>query len=121
MEQWERCLNDLRTFFDPPNAKLQIGSRDFFGLWPLYLSLTRFSSHLYVVGASGQGKSKFLQHLLYELSTKGWGCGVFDPHSDLASDLLAQLAAYPSPAWLSDPKNRERVIYLDPARTDYLM
>ncbi len=121
MEQWERWLNDLKTFFDPPNAKLQLGVRDFFGLWPLYLSLTRFSSHLYVVGASGQGKSKFLQHVLYELSTKGHGCGVFDPHSDLASDLLAQLATHPTQQpWLSYPYNQQRIVYLDPSRTDYI-
>ncbi len=121
MDQWT-WLNDLKTFFDPPNAKLQIGTRDFFGLLPIYLSLKRFSSHLYVVGASGQGKSKFLQHVLFELSTKGWGCGVFDPHSDLASDLLAQLAAHPKPKpWLSYPFNQQRIIYLDPSRTDYII
>src|SRR5215212_2968778 len=94
MDQWQ-WLNDLQTFFDPPHTKLHIGSGDFFGLFPIYMSLKRFSSHLYVVGASGQGKSKFLQHALFELCTKGHGAGVFDPHSDLASDLLAQLAAYP--------------------------
>src|SRR4051812_47274068 len=122
MEHWERWLNDLRTFFDPPNAKLQIGSRDFFGIWPLYLSLKRFSTHLYVVGASGQGKSKFLQSVLYQLSTKGWGCGVFDPHSDLASDLIAQLASYPhSKPWLAEPAHQQRVFYLDPSRSDYLV
>src|SRR4051794_16003327 len=122
MEQWERWLNDLRTFFDPPHTKLKMGARDFFGLWPLYLSLTRFSSHLYVVGASGQGKSKFLQHVLYELCTKNFGCGVFDPHSDLASDLLAQLAAHPTAKpWLSYPFNQKRIIYLDPSRTDYVL
>src|SRR5688500_11191405 len=92
MEHW---LNDLRTFFDPAQYKICIGSRDFFGIWPINISLKRFNTHLYVVGASGQGKSKFLQHVLHQLSTKGWGCGVFDPHSDLASDLLAQLGSHP--------------------------
>lgn len=119
MEQW---LNELRTFFDPPHTKLKIGSRYLFDLMPIYMSLSRFSSHLYVVGASGQGKSKFLQHTLFELSTKGWGCGVFDPHSDLASDLLAQLAAYPThKPWLSYPLNQQRIIYLDPSRNDYII
>lgn len=121
MDQWT-WLNDLKTFFDPPQTKLKIGVRDFFGLFPIYMSLKRFSSHLYVVGASGQGKSKFLQHVLYELSAKGWGCGVFDPHSDLASDLLAQLSAHPkAKPWLSYPYNQKRIIYLDPSRTDYIV
>lgn len=121
MDQWQ-WLNDLRTFFDPPHMKIRIGFRDFFGLIPLYLSLRRFNTHMYVVGTSGQGKSKFLQHVLFELATKGHGCGVFDPHSDLASDLLAQLAAYPSKrAWLSQPQNYRRVLYLDPSREDYVV
>lgn len=119
MDQW---LNDLRTFFDSPHTKLCIGARDRLGLWPVHLSLKRFNTHLYVVGASGQGKSKFLQHVLHELTTKGWGCGVFDPHSDLASDLLAQLAAYPKNSpWLYHPMNRRRVLYLDPSRSDYIV
>lgn len=121
MDQWQ-WLNDFRTFFDPPHTKLRIGSRDLLGLIPLYLSLRRFNTHMYVVGASGQGKSKFLQHALFELATKGWGCGVFDPHADLASDLLAQLATSPSTkAWLSYPQNYRRVLYLDPAREDYVV
>lgn len=121
MDQWQ-WLNDLRTIFDPPHLKIRIGSRDYFGLIPLYLSLRRFNTHMYVVGASGQGKSKFLQHVLFELTTKGHGCGVFDPHSDLASDLLAQLAAYPSKkAWLSQRQNYRRVLYLDPSREDYVV
>src|SRR5204863_4756061 len=121
MDHWQ-WLTDLRTFFDPPPSKLHMGARGFLGLWPLSLSLKHFSTHLYVVGASGQGKSKFLQSVLYQLATKGWGCGVFDPHSDLASDLLAQLASYPtSKPWLSYPYNQKRIVYLDPSRTDYVM
>jgi hypothetical protein len=122
MEQWQHWLADLQTFFDPPHTKIRIGSRDFFGLIPLWLSLKRFNTHAYVVGASGQGKSKFLQHFLYELATKGHGCGVFDPHSDLASDLLAQLGSYPrDKPWLANPVNRRRILYLDPSRSDYIV
>src|SRR5688500_9523667 len=110
MDQWQ-WLSDLKTFFDPSHTKIRIGSRSFFGLIPLWLSLKRFNTHLYVVGASGQGKSKFLQHVLYEMSTKGHGCGVFDPHSDLASDLLAQLGSYPrDKPWLAHPQNRQRIL-----------
>lgn len=108
-------------FSNRPKPQLLLGSHGLFGWSPVHLDLATFNSHLYCVGASGQGKSKFLQQLLFQLAVTGAGCGVFDPHSDLASDLLAQLASYPHPAWLSDPKNRERIIYLDPSRTDYLL
>jgi hypothetical protein len=121
MDQWQ-WLNDVRTFFDPPASKIHLGSRGLFGLWPISVSLKRFNTHLYVVGASGQGKSKLLQHVLFELTTKGHGCGVFDPHSDLAHDLLAQLAAYPkAKPWLSYPLNYRRILYLDPSRSDYII
>lgn len=115
-------FTDLRIWLDPPHTKLCIGSRALFGLWPVHLSLKRFNTHLYVVGASGQGKSKFLQHILFQLTTQGWGCGVFDPHSDLATDLVAQLATYPQKkVWLSQPANRQRILYLDPSRSDYIV
>jgi hypothetical protein len=78
--------------------------------------------HCYVVGATGTGKSKYLQHLLVHLITAGTGCGVIDPHSDLAHDLIAHLASYPKhKPWLADPTNRQRVVYLDPARTDHVV
>jgi hypothetical protein len=105
---------------------LTLGTRGPFGLRPVSLALDRLHTHLYVVGQSGQGKSKLLQHLLFQLATASWGCGVIDPHSDLANDLIAQLASYPRRhPWLSgnpdNSCNRQRVIYLDPSRTDYIV
>lgn len=110
--------------FGRRNTALTLGSRGLWGLHRLSLPLDDFNTHLYVVGQSGAGKSKFLQHLLCHLLTQTttWGAGVFDPHSDLASDVVAQLASYPHRRpWLSIPANRKRVIYVDPARTDYVI
>ncbi len=120
MGHWLTKFTSL--FTGNTSAKLRFGAWDRFGLLPVSVCLRDFNSHLYVVGQSGQGKSKFLQHLLFQLATSPWGCGIFDPHSDLATDLLAQLAAQPvGRAWLSQSANRQRLIYLDPARTDYLV
>ena len=120
MASW---YTNIQSFFTrSKQQRLRIGFWDAFGLIPISEPLDHFNTHLYVVGQSGQGKSKFLQHLLAQLTTTTWGCGLFDPHSDLASDLLAQLASHPRPQpWLSQPSNRQRVIYLDPSRTDYLL
>ena len=101
---------------------LYIGRSGPWGLWPVTLPLHDFQTHIYTVGQSGVGKSKFLQHILYELTTKDWGCGVLDPHSDLASDLLAQLTSYPKKRpWLFSGANRQRLIYFDPARSSHLI
>jgi hypothetical protein len=118
-----RWLTQLQTIcFGHPRHRLHIGFCDPFGLVPISVALPPFNTHLYVVGQSGQGKSKFLQHLLVQLTATDWGCGVFDPHSDLATDLIAHLAAYPKrQPWLCQPTNWDRVIYLDPARTDYMV
>jgi hypothetical protein len=121
MDNWQ-WLNDIKAFFEPSQYKIRLGSKDMFDLWPFSLSFRKFNSHIYVVGSSGQGKSFYLLYLLFQLATKGFGCGVFDPHSDLASDLIAQLASYPQQkVWLSQSQNWKRVIYIDPSRSDYIV
>ena len=81
------------------------------------LPLDAFDTHLYVVGRTKVGKSKFLQSLLYQLIAQGQGCGLLDPHSDLCDDLLDQL--YPLLA--TQPTLRQRIVYFAPGRDDYLI
>ena len=49
-------------------------------------------THFYVVGASGTGKSKFLEWLIRQDVAKGNGFGVIDPHGDLIEDVKGYLA-----------------------------
>jgi len=44
--------------------------------------------HLYAVGKSGSGKSKFLELLIKEDLDAGKGVGVLDPHGDLVDNVL---------------------------------
>jgi len=65
--------------------------------------------HLYAVGKSGSGKSKFLELLIKEDLEAGKGIGVLDPHGDLVDDVLKFV-----------PKNRVKdVIYFDPADINF--
>jgi hypothetical protein len=48
-------------------------------------------SHLWVLGASGTGKSSFIQRCLQEDIKAGRGVGVIDPHGDLAEAVLASV------------------------------
>ncbi len=73
---------------------------------------------MYVLGITGQGKSKLLEHCLFQDVMAGRGCGVLDPHTDLAQDLLAYLARR---GFFNKAENRARVVYFDPSRRDYLI
>lgn len=65
--------------------------------------------HLYVIGKSGSGKSRFLQLLLLSDIQNNQGCCLLDPHGDLADEILMFI-----------PKERVKdVIYINPADRDY--
>ncbi len=65
--------------------------------------------HLYLVGKTGSGKSKLLELLLISDIVSGAGCGLLDPHGDLAEELLKFV-----------PRERMKdVVYINPADRDY--
>jgi len=76
------------------------------------------TAHLYVIGMSGKGKSKLLEYCLYQDIAAGRGCGLIDPHSLLIDDLLRLLITR---GVLTSLDIRNRLIYVDPARTDYVI
>lgn len=91
--------------------------------WPHISPLVRVSAatraaHLYAIGMSGKGKSKFLEACLYQDIAAGRGCGLIDPHSLLADDLLRHLLTRNA---LDNPAIRKRLIYVDPTRSDYVI
>jgi hypothetical protein len=64
---------------------------------------------MWVLGASGTGKTSFIQHCLQQDIHAGRGVGVIDPHGDLAA---AVLAAVP-------PERVNDVVLLDMMDTDW--
>jgi len=67
--------------------------------------------HMYVVGQTGTGKSKFLENIAYQDMLEGRGFAFIDPHGDSAELLMGLV-----------PKERtEDVIYFSPADMDYPM
>ena len=98
---------------------------DRWGLCRYRLPVNRLDTHSYIVGRSGKGKSKFIEGFLWQLMTLGQGCGLLDPHADLANNLLKMLAFQPigkdKEPWLKNPDNAGRLIYCEPGRNDFLI
>src|SRR3989304_1530819 len=63
---------------------------------PVWLTPESRSRHLYVLGASGAGKTKALEGWIRQDLEAGRGVGVLDLHGDLIPSLLAFLAASPA-------------------------
>ncbi|MDP3975461.1 MAG: DUF87 domain-containing protein, partial [bacterium] len=83
---------------EPPQDLPSRGSDDnisFFGQTNYHNSYVEFgikrsdrARHLYAVGKSGSGKSKFLEMLIKEDFDTGHGVGVLDPHGDLVDAVM---------------------------------
>ena len=84
----------------------------------LRISEAARTAHLYVIGSSGKGKSKFLEYCLYQDIANCRGLGLIDPHSLLVDDLLRLLITQ---GILDNSEIRNRIIYVNPARTDYII
>lgn len=60
--------------------------------------------HIYCIGKTGMGKSTLLQKMTLSDITKGKGCGIIDPHGDVAKYLLERI-----------PEHRKKdVVYINP-------
>lgn len=75
------------------------------------LSEKQRSTHTYVIGQSGTGKSRALESWIMQDIAAGHGVGVIDPHGDLYEHLLARLADHPG-VW-------DRTILFDPIDPDW--
>ena len=109
----------LPVFLNQNGGNLVLGRIGKFPFAPLVrLSAKEREGHLYIIGSSGKGKSKLLENILIQDIAASRGCGMIDPHSLLADDLLRSLA---SRRILANPTLRKKLIYIDPARMDYVV
>ena len=75
-------------------------------------------THFYVIGATGSGKTKFIEFLIQQDIDKQNGFGVIDPHGDLIEDIKGFLAFQHS--FIDGKKDfLDRIILIDPTDPDY--
>ncbi len=82
--------------------------------------------HMYIIGVTGKGKSKFLESLIFQDITQGRGVCVIDPNGLLAYDVIRYLASYKNNSYMKSyhfdiPQNLNNIIYIDPSIDDYII
>jgi len=75
------------------------------------------ATHLYVMGATGTGKTKFLEFLIQQDIEKGNGFGVIDPHGDLIEDVKGFIACHYH--YSQDLEILDRVVLIDPTDPEF--
>ena len=73
------------------------------------------ATHFYVIGATGSGKTKFLESLIRQDIEKGNGLAVIDPHGDLVEDIKGFIDYYHG----SDEDITGRIILVNPTDPEY--
>jgi DNA helicase HerA-like ATPase len=70
------------------------------------------TTHTYVIGQPGTGKSRALESWIMQDIAAGHGVGVIDPHGDLFNNLILRLSSMPQ-VW-------ERIVIIDPCNPDWV-
>jgi len=70
------------------------------------------TTHTYVIGQPGTGKSRALESWIMQDISAGHGVGVVDPHGDLFHNLLVRLS-FKSEVW-------ERIVLIDPCNKHWV-
>ncbi|OPZ78603.1 MAG: AAA-like domain protein [Alphaproteobacteria bacterium ADurb.Bin438] len=71
---------------------------------------------MHIIGTTGKGKSKLLEHMLFQDIASGRGIALIDPHGNLADDVLSYLG---NSGFFKNPENINRLVYINPSRLDY--
>jgi len=78
---------------------------------PVVLDEKDFNRHWHILGATGKGKTKFIEHIVRTLIDKRRGLCLVDPHGDLYEQMLK---------FVVRKRLEHRVILIDPNRDDNL-
>lgn len=92
-----------------PTEGLYLGTSIYRGIVrEVHLSEQDRQRHMYIIGKTGTGKTKFLQSMILQDMQSGKGLCFIDPHGDAVEELLGMVP----------PERAKDVIYFNPADTE---
>lgn len=92
-----------------PNEGLYLGMSSYRGIKrPVYMSEADRQRHMYIIGKTGTGKTKYLLELMKQDIKEGRGLCFIDPHGDAVEELLQFIP----------PERANDVIYFRPSDVD---
>lgn len=112
-------LKDFLSLLLPFSGKdhLVLGSVSPYWLnLPYKVRISDRYDHMHIIGTTGKGKSKLLEHMIYQDAIFGRGVALIDPHGNLADDVLSYLG---NSGFFKIPGNIERLVYINPSRLDF--
>ena len=108
----------LPQVFQHPGSRLTLGRLGPFPFSRLFsVPESARSTHMYVIGITGKGKSKLLEYCLYQDIRAGHGCVLIDPHGDLTDDVLHLCISQGA----LGQRSARRLIYFEPTRQDRII
>lgn len=83
-----------------------------FNRQPIQLTPEEYHSHWHILGGTGKGKTKFLEHIFKELIRLKHGVCLIDPHGDLYDELVRYITRY---------RLEHKTILIDPNEDDWIV
>lgn len=101
---------EMRRRADNNEFDIVLGESEFQGVRTnIGLIKAEREKHMYIVGATGTGKTTLLEYAIIQDIKNGKGVGVIDPHGDMAKKILRFI-----------PEERKKdVVYFDPSDFDH--
>jgi len=112
-------FTDFFSLLLPFNKKdyIVLGSVSPFWLnLPYKIHISDRYDHMHIIGTTGKGKSKLLEHMIYQDAIFSRGVALIDPHGNLADDVLSYLG---NSGFFKIPENLKRLVYINPSRLDF--
>jgi hypothetical protein len=78
---------NMKQVFLRSSQRIELGEQKNTGK-PIYITPKTRSTHMHIIGASGEGKSKFMEHLIREDIINNNGLCLIDPHGYLYNDII---------------------------------